>query len=91
MRSKADVNWVCLRRTRVTRKSFISPRFAMQLIDEASNRILARNIGTAGGNKQAMQRSDPVFTVPFEIVHERQDRIPKGFCLPYRPSVFLLF
>ena len=65
--------------------------FAVQLIYQACNRILARDIGAAGGNKQAMQRGDPVFASPFEIVRERQDRILKALCLPCRPTVFLLF
>ncbi len=37
----------------------------MQLIDQNSKRVLAWNLGTAGGKEQA---------IPFVIVHKRQDR-----------------
>jgi hypothetical protein len=63
----------------------------MQLIDQNSKRVLAWNLGTAGGKEQAMQRRDWFFAAPFVIVHKRQDRVPKGFRLLRRPSVFLLF
>ena len=66
-------------------------RFAVQLVDQTRKRVLARNIGTAGGNEQAMQRRDRVFAAPFVIVDERQDPVSKGIRLLCRPSVFLLF
>ena len=53
-------------------------RFAVQLVDQTRKRVLARNIGTAGGNEQAMQRRDRVFAAPFVIVDERQDRVSNG-------------
>src|SRR5258706_5062901 len=60
-------------------------RFAVQLVDQTRKRVLARNIGTAGGNEQAMQRRDRVFAAPFVIVDERQDRVSQRIALLCRP------
>ena len=63
-------------------------RFIVQMVDQTSKRILARNLGMAGGNEHTMQCRNRVFTVPFVIMDERHDRVPGTVCFVGLPLIF---